>query len=43
MQHEYIGGGQNALKTVATHSILSVNSIPEPAVDLLSKVTNGKE
>ena len=34
---------QNALKTVATHSILSVNSIPEPTVDLLSKVTNGKE
>lgn len=33
----------NALKTVATHSILSVDSIPEPAVDLLREVSNGKE
>lgn len=33
----------NALKTVATHSILSVDSIPEPAVDLLLAVSNGKE
>ncbi len=32
-----------ALKTVATHSILSVDSAPEPAVDLLREVSNGKE
>ena len=32
-----------ALKTVATHSILSVDSVPEPAVDLLREVSNGKE
>jgi hypothetical protein len=33
----------DALKTVATHSILSVNTIPEPAVDLLKCVSNGEE
>ena len=33
----------SALRTVATHSILSVNSKPEPAVDALFRVSNGKE
>ena len=33
----------NALKTVSTHSILSVNTKPERAVDYIQKVSNGSE